>query len=89
MGLYNIDWGLRPNTISRTGTRLRTLVIDEGFGTQDTEGLDHLVEAIQAISQDFEKILVITHVDSFKDAFPVHIEVTKYPDTGSRFEVLN
>jgi len=67
---------------------LRTLVIDEGFGTQDQEGLDHLVEAIQAISEDFEKILIITHVESLKQAFPVRIEVTKYPDQGSRFEVL-
>ena len=64
------------------------LVIDEGFGTQDAEGLDHLVEAIQAISGDFEKILIITHVESLKQAFPVRIEVTKYPDLGSRFEVL-
>ncbi len=72
----------------RAGTRLCTLVIDEGFGTQDTEGLDHLVEAIQAISSDFEKIIVITHVEALKQAFPVRIEVTKYPDTGSHFEVL-
>ena len=85
---FSIRIALSKLLASRTGTRLRTLVIDEGFGTQDTEGLDHLVEAIQAISQDFEKILVITHVESLKQAFPVRIEVTKYPDQGSRFEVL-
>lgn len=73
---------------TRAGTRLRTLVIDEGFGTQDAEGLENLVEAIQAIAEDFEKILVITHVESLKQAFPVRIDVTKYPDLGSRFEVL-
>ncbi len=89
---FRIDFAIRialsKLLARRTGTRLRTLVIDEGFGTQDAEGLDHLVEAIQAISQDFEKILIITHVESLKQAFPVHIEVTKYPDQGSRFEVL-
>jgi exonuclease SbcC len=73
----------------RAGTRLSTLFIDEGFGTQDAEGLDSLVEAIQTISEDFEKILVITHVQSLKQAFPVRIEVTKYPDSGSRFEVYS
>ncbi len=72
----------------RAGTRLRTLILDEGFGTQDTEGLEHLIEAIQAISQDFDKVLIITHVDEIRDAFPVRIEVTKYPDLGSRFEVF-
>ena len=89
---FRVDFAIRialsKLLASRTGTRLRTLVIDEGFGTQDTEGLDHLVEAIQAISEDFEKILIITHVESLKQAFPVRIEVTKYPDQGSRFEVL-
>lgn len=89
---FRIDFSIRialsKLLARRTGTRLRTLVIDEGFGTQDAEGLDHLVEAIQAISGDFEKILVITHVESLKQAFPVRIEVTKYPDLGSRFEVL-
>jgi exonuclease SbcC len=73
----------------RAGTRLRTLVIDEGFGTQDNEGLNSLIEAIQSISDDFEKILVITHVESLKQAFPVRIEVTKYPDSGSRYEVYS
>ena len=89
---FRIDFSIRialsKLLARRTGTRLRTLVIDEGFGTQDAEGLDHLVEAIQAISSDFEKILIITHVESLKQAFPVRIEVTKYPDQGSRFEVL-
>ncbi len=89
---FRIDFSIRialsKLLARRTGTRLRTLVIDEGFGTQDAEGLDHLVEAIQAISGDFEKILVITHIESLKQAFPVRIEVTKYPDLGSRFEVL-
>ncbi len=72
----------------RAGTRLRTLILDEGFGTQDAEGLERLIEAIQAISEDFDKVLVITHVDELKNAFPVRIHVTKHPDVGSRFEVI-
>lgn len=61
----------------RAGARLQTLVIDEGFGTQDGPGRERLVEAINAIQNDFEKIIVITHIDELKDAFPVRIEVTK------------
>ena len=67
---------------------MRTLVMDEGFGTQDEEGIDNLVQAIQSISEDFDKILVITHLESLKDAFPVKIEVTKLPEIGSRFEII-
>jgi exonuclease SbcC len=61
----------------RAGTRLQTLVVDEGFGSQDQEGRDRIVEAIQAIQSEFEKILVITHLDDLRERFPVRIEVTK------------
>ena len=89
---FRIDFSLRialsKLLARRAGTRLRTLVIDEGFGTQDEEGLDNIVEAIQSISDDFDKILVITHLETLKDAFPVRIEVTKIPEIGSRFKII-
>jgi len=61
----------------RAGAPLPTLFIDEGFGTQDSSGLGKLVEAIHSIQDDFKKIIVITHLEELKDAFPVRIEVTK------------
>ena len=61
----------------RAGAPLPTLFIDEGFGTQDSSGLGKLVEAIHSIQDDFKKIVVITHLEELKDAFPVRIEVTK------------
>ena len=72
----------------RAGARLRTLVIDEGFGTQDTQGLERLVEVIKAIQDDFAKIIVITHLPELKNAFETHIEVSKDPILGSSFEVV-
>ena len=61
----------------RAGAHLRTLFIDEGFGTQDEVGRNKLVEAITAIQEDFDLILVITHIDELRDSFPVHIVVDK------------
>ncbi|MEM8599426.1 MAG: SMC family ATPase, partial [Bacteroidota bacterium] len=72
----------------RSGVRIRTLVVDEGFGTQDKQGLHSLVDAINAVRDDFDKILVITHLDELKEAFPVRIEVEKHPVEGSRYTVL-
>jgi exonuclease SbcC len=63
----------------RAGAQLQLLVIDEGFGTQDAEGRERLVEAITSIQDDFRRILVITHIEELKDAFPVRIEVVKTP----------
>ncbi|RME45587.1 MAG: SMC family ATPase [Caldilineae bacterium] len=70
----------------RAGASLQTLVIDEGFGTQDAQGRERLVEAINAIQSDFEKIIVITHLDELQDAFPVRIHVRK-TEAGSVISV--
>jgi len=73
----------------RAGTQLRTLIIDEGFGTQDSDGLQQMIECIQAIADDFSKVLVVTHMDAIKNAFPTRIEISKEPDTGSRYQVIS
>ena len=61
----------------RAGAQLQTIVIDEGFGTQDSLGRQRLVEAINTIKDDFERVLVITHIEELKDIFPVRINVLK------------
>ena len=60
--------------------------MDEGFGTQDVQGRERLVEAINAIQNDFEKIIVITHVEELKEAFPVRIDVWK-TEQGSQLAI--
>ena len=72
----------------RAGARLQTLVIDEGFGSQDAEGRQRLIEAINLIKPDFAKILVITHIDELKEAFPSRIEVEK-GENGSSVRVIS
>jgi len=72
----------------RHGAPLPTLIIDEGFGTQDNAGKEKIVEAINSIQDDFEKIIVITHIDELKDAFEARIQATK-TDEGSVVEVVN
>ena len=72
----------------RSGVRIRTLGIDEGFGTQDEEGVQYLIEAIQEVQDDFEKIIVITHLERLKEAFPVRIEVVKDPIMGSQLTMI-
>ncbi|MDE2777668.1 MAG: SMC family ATPase [Chloroflexota bacterium] len=61
----------------RAGAQLQALFIDEGFGSQDEDGRDKLVDAINTIQSDFDLILVITHIDELRDSFPVHLLVEK------------
>ncbi|MBI2298979.1 MAG: SMC family ATPase [Armatimonadetes bacterium] len=72
----------------RAGARLRTLVIDEGFGTQDEEGIEQLVEALHAVGDEFDLVLVVTHLATLKDRFPTRIEVEKEADLGSRYVMV-
>ena len=68
----------------RLGAPLPTLFIDEGFGTQDAAGRERIVDAIASIQDEFEKIIVITHLEDLKDLFPARIEVLK-TEAGSQF----
>ena len=71
----------------RSGAKLQTLILDEGFGSQDGKGREKLVEVIEAIKEDFDLILVITHFDELKDSFPQRVEVIK-DARGSRIQLL-
>jgi exonuclease SbcC len=84
---FAIRLALSKILAQRKGARLQTLVIDEGFGSQDTQGRQRLIEAINLVRNDFAKILVITHLDELKDAFPTRIEVQK-TEHGSTIEVI-
>ncbi len=85
---FSLRIALAQLLAERSGVRVRTLVIDEGFGTQDAQGVENMVEAIQVVKEDFDKIMVITHLNQLKEAFPVRIQVRKDAATGSTFEVL-
>jgi exonuclease SbcC len=84
---FAIRLALSKILAQRKGARLQTLVIDEGFGSQDSQGRQRLIEAINLVKDDFAKILVITHLDELKDAFPTRIEVHK-TERGSTLHVI-
>jgi exonuclease SbcC len=68
----------------RAGAQLRCLFVDEGFGTQDAHGREQLVAAITSIQDDFDRILVITHIEELKESFPARLEVRKTAE-GSEY----
>lgn len=71
----------------RAGATVRMLVLDEGFGTLDERGRERLAQVINAISDEFEKIIVITHIQDLKEYFSNQIEVYMTPE-GSMFKPL-
>ncbi len=72
---------------NRAGAKLQTLIIDEGFGSQDDAGKERLIEVIKSIENEFELILVVTHLDELKEAFSSQILVTK-DEKGSKVRLV-
>lgn len=90
---FRIDLSLRialSKLLSmQSGHGINLLVIDEGFGTQDEEGLDCIIDSIHGITDEFEKIVLITHLEKLKDAFEVKIAVSRKPERGSVFSLVS
>ena len=88
---FRIDFALRialsKLLARRAGTSLQTLIIDEGFGSQDEEGLSHMLDALYKIQDDFAKIIIVSHLPFMKDHFPVHFVVHKSAN-GSSVKVI-
>lgn len=87
---FRIDFALRiaisKLLARRAGTALQTLIIDEGFGSQDEEGLARIMDAIHIIKNDFSKIIIVSHLADLKDNFPVHFVIEKQT-TGSIIKI--
>lgn len=84
---FAIRLALAKLLAQRAGAALQLLIVDEGFGTQDNEGCDRLIAAINAIAPDFACILTVTHMPHLKEAFAARIEVNKTQD-GSKIRMM-
>jgi len=80
---FRIDFALRiaisKLLAKRAGASLQLLIIDEGFGSQDEEGLSNIMDAIHKIQDDFAKVIVVSHLNTMKDQFPTQLNVLKTP----------
>jgi DNA repair protein SbcC/Rad50 len=78
---FRVDFALRVAMsrllARRAGAKLETLIIDEGFGSQDELSRAKLIQAIASIKSDFARIIVVTHISEVKDMFPVQLAVSK------------
>lgn len=88
---FRIDFALRiaisKLLARRSGTSLQTLIIDEGFGSQDEEGLQHIMDALVKIQNNFSKVIIVSHLPSMKEQFPVHFFIEK-KSAGSQITIF-
>lgn len=67
----------------RSGATVDTLMLDEGWGTQDKQGIEALLESIAAVQSDFDLILIVTHQESVIERFQTRLEAVLHDDDYS------
>lgn len=69
------------------GVSLETMLIDEGFGTLDSESLDQAIELLMSLQATGRLVGVISHVQELKDRVDARIEVKK-SRSGSTIQLI-
>ncbi len=82
-----LRFGLSQLLMHRAGSRMETLIIDEGLGSLDQDGLALLRECLSKLETSFGLILVISHVEGIQGTFEQEIMVEKNA-IGSEIKVL-
>lgn len=72
---------------SSGGTQIDTMLIDEGFGSLDTNALDHAISVLELLGGEGRTIGIISHVSELKERISARIQVSSSPN-GSHLEVF-
>ncbi|MCF2705977.1 SMC family ATPase [Arcanobacterium haemolyticum] len=69
------------------GIQLDTLLIDEGFGTLDSDTLDHVMQVLTNLAEGGRTVGIVSHVEELRSMIPERISVSPQPDGSSTLHV--
>jgi DNA repair exonuclease SbcCD ATPase subunit len=72
--------GLSRILARRAGRPMRSLYIDEGFTSLDHSHLQRAVDLLGSLRNEFDAIVLVTHLQELADAFADRILVTRGPE---------
>ncbi|HEY6036300.1 MAG TPA: SbcC/MukB-like Walker B domain-containing protein, partial [Kofleriaceae bacterium] len=84
--LVSLALALGLSSMSAHDVRVRTLLIDEGFGTLDPATLDSALAVLDELQATGRQVGVISHVPALLDRVRAHVRVT--PRGGGRSDVF-
>jgi exonuclease SbcC len=84
--LVSLALALGLSSMSAHDVRVRTLLIDEGFGTLDPATLDTALAVLDALQATGRQVGVISHVPALVERVGAHVRVA--PKGGGRSEVV-
>jgi exonuclease SbcC len=78
---FRIDLALRIALVKllaqKSGHHIKTFIIDEGFGSQDTQNLEIIIDTLYLLQNEFDLIIIISHLNDMKEQFPVQFYIEK------------
>ena len=84
--LVSLALALGLSSMSAHDVRVRTLLIDEGFGTLDPATLDSALAVLDELQATGRQVGIISHVPALLDRVRAHVRVT--PRGGGRSDVF-
>jgi exonuclease SbcC len=84
--LVSLALALGLSSMSAHDVRVRTLLIDEGFGTLDPATLDSALAVLDALQATGRQVGVISHVPALVERVGAHVRV--HPRGGGKSEVI-
>jgi DNA repair protein SbcC/Rad50 len=85
--LVSLSLALGLSDLAGRKVQIRSLFIDEGFGTLDSDTLDIAISALENLQASGKMIGIISHVEALKDRIGAQIEVSKQAGGYSRIKL--
>jgi len=85
--LVSLSLALGLSDLAGRKVQIRSLFIDEGFGTLDSDTLDIAISALENLQASGKMIGIISHVEALKDRIGAQIEVNKEAGGYSRLRL--
>ncbi len=86
--LLSLALALGLASLSSHRVRVKSLFIDEGFGSLDSESLGVAMDALDSLLAQGRKVGVISHVQEMTERIGVRIQVTRQSGGQSRIAVI-
>ncbi len=63
-------------------TRLRSVMIDEGFGSLDPKNLEGMADVMHRLGETLERVVIVSHQETFANRFPNRYHISLEGETS-------
>jgi exonuclease SbcC len=86
--IISLALALGLSELASKNIKIKSLFIDEGFGTLDNRSLDIVIQTLENLKQDDKLIGIISHVESLKDRIATQISIKKMGNGVSLVKII-